>query len=266
MSWGFDIPPLDSDTRSVVVVLTSEREDRQEFFAVDLAQGRFRVERSQTLDFSVRVLLYRRPLTRIGLRPGPLTLANATSSARRAPLPSPVAVLLARALSDDDWQRSAQMPDDLAVIEFDSISVPECLKEAGCFTEEPGVSVPICQVPCPEPPVPQPPDAVQPPQFLPCRAGWLEDRTNDDLTFCVPSTAPNATECPSGQAAFPSTSQCVPLAACPADGIPQDIPPNRAVVYVDPQVPDDGDGSRLTPFSSLVSALTETSSGSIVVL
>ena len=110
-----------------------------------------------------------------------------------------------------------------------------------------------------------PPADPAPPVFTPCPAGWAE-QDRDGVTVCTPfpSGAPDA--CEDGFAHFAGDPGCVRLGtACPAGGLPEDLPAGAAVWFVRAGAID-GDGSATSPFGTIAEALATAEDGAIVAI
>lgn len=102
------------------------------------------------------------------------------------------------------------------------------------------------------------PAAPTPPSWE-CPGGWraIAD-AQSGTAACDPWPAAGRREdCPPGEAHFPGSPSCEPVGtACPADGWPAELPPDREILYVDDDAPPGGDGrSRATALRSIASAL-----------
>lgn len=147
------------------------------------------------------------------------------------------------------------------------ITALECVARNGCFGSAPGDL--SCYVPCPDPPaVSSPDDPREPtgpaaPDLRPCPEGWSERGT--PIT-CEPwPLGQVTTDCPQGQAHFPSRGECRDLSEpCPAGRFAIDLPPGRKI-FVDEAVPPGGDGATpATAYQTVEDALSDAESGSVI--
>jgi len=107
---------------------------------------------------------------------------------------------------------------------------------------------------------------VAPPVLTPCPAGWREV-AEADATTCDPWPEAGPATCPEGEAQFPGDPGCARIGpACPADGLPADLPSDRPAVYILAGATG-GDGSRAHPYGALTDvALDSLTAGTIIAL
>jgi len=100
--------------------------------------------------------------------------------------------------------------------------------------------------------IPTPPAAVAPPILTPCPEGWREI-VGPDFAECDPWPAAGRASCGADEAHFPGEPTCRRIGpACPADGVPTDLPPDAIHVREGATA---GDGSDGAPFGTLAEAL-----------
>jgi hypothetical protein len=109
---------------------------------------------------------------------------------------------------------------------------------------------------------------IAPPRLGPCPPGWRTVET-PHAVVCEPYGETGVADCPtSDQAHFPGEPGCRRVGpACPADGLPSDLPADRPITYVLGGAPTGGDGSRARPHSDPTSiALGSLPNGTILAL
>lgn len=156
------------------------------------------------------------------------------------------------------WVPIDQAPSWLRLPPLD---VDACSAAGGCV-----VGFTSCRLACtrPElttPTLPQPPQA---PRFGPCPAGWASVRSEAvGIDVCEPRLE---SSCPSGQVGPPGEG-CSRLGPpCPASGFADDLPSGPNIFYVEPPGRQNGDGSLLLPFGSIVDAIQIATAGAIIAL
>ncbi|MFO0723821.1 MAG: hypothetical protein U1E65_08575 [Myxococcota bacterium] len=203
---------------------------------------------------SLVVLSYATPLSGLGLTAGPLEV-----SAEGAPLPLWDGIWIGGA-DDAGLVRAATVPPALSAIRISGLRPAQaCLDARSCFGLDDTSCRPSCEVSTTEEPV-----APNPPQLTPCPSGWIAGNLSAVLgTDCEPYAVARA--CALAAAQFPGDPDCHPIGrACPAAAFADDLP--SATVYVDPQGPAGGDGSRAAPYQSVSVGLAHAPSGGTVAL
>jgi hypothetical protein len=91
------------------------------------------------------------------------------------------------------------------------------------------------------------------PVFTPCPEGWVE-QDRDGVRVCTPYPGGAPDACDDGLVHLPGDPGCRLLGtACPADGMPEGLPPGSTVWYVREGAA--GDGTVATPFGTVSEAL-----------
>lgn len=113
-------------------------------------------------------------------------------------------------------------------------------------------------------PFPTPPSL---PVLTPCPPGWNEV-TDGNPIVCEPWAAGDPLTCAFDEARFPGSAGCERIGtACPPDGWPADLPPDRPVVFVDDDAPSGGDGSsRLRALRSISAATFRAPPGAVIAI
>ncbi|MCK6547147.1 right-handed parallel beta-helix repeat-containing protein [Myxococcota bacterium] len=216
--------------------------------AVDLERGapaRLALSEGVTLT----AFVYPHTLDALGFTPGPLAVDR--TSAR--PMPRDPSLFVATETSDGwQWRAEAQPSRALTELRITDELFPRCELRGGCVRTELGRE--WCELPCFVPEAPAEPEApalpVTPapanlPILIPCPVGWAPI-TADGLDVCAPPRI-FGTTCPVGQYAE----------ARPSAG---------ASWFVDPAVPEGGDGSEARPFTSAARALEAARDGDTILL
>lgn len=239
-------PPVADDTASLVVAI--ERAGRVRLFAVD-SQEDFQVDVGLDTEFAVTVLAYGRPLTELGLNPGPLELVAPGESGGQLPTPQQVYVAdVGRGGSFAGWEVAGALPPTIAAVRFRTTSVERCLIAGGCFPDRGGSSgTPLCVSPCPSPPRdPMPP--VAPNLRRPAApAGWIRT-SSAGLSWDRPGVEG---PCPASEFRTPAAPDCAPIDTCVDTNF---RPAGLRARYVDPNAPAGGDGREAAPYRTLAEA------------
>ncbi len=116
-----------------------------------------------------------------------------------------------------------------------------------------------------------PPDvaAPEPAHLTPCPSGWRQSTALAGALICDPWPAGGQrTDCAFDAVHLPGTADCVRLgSACAVDGWPADLPPGRALVYVDDDATAGGDGSdRTRAFRSITAAIAAAPDGALIAI
>lgn len=150
-------------------------------------------------------------------------------------------------------------------------SLEECIDRGGCATSSsaPSICSPACAIETLVSP-PMPPSSpleVAAPTST-CPPGWTREAEadTDAIAVCEPWATHSFFGCLLGQARFPGADGCTPLGASCPSGDFNDALPAMGVVYVNPNAPAGGDGSRALPFQNLADALASAADGEIIAL
>ncbi len=114
-------------------------------------------------------------------------------------------------------------------------------------------------------PLPAEPSSPNAPRLTPCPSGWREVGTAP--VACEPWPDGGAQVCADQEAHFAGEPGCARVGtACPTGDFPEGLPVDRPVLYVLQAAAPGGDGSRATPFASLIAALGVAGPSTIIAL
>ncbi len=108
-------------------------------------------------------------------------------------------------------------------------------------------------------------DAVDSPfRQMSCREGY-RTVVDDGITLCEPWPETGRATCGFGDNHFPGTVACAAVGApCPSGEMPEDLPLDATIRYVDDDAAAGGDGSLATPFQRISEALVGAEPGTVV--
>lgn len=155
---------------------------------------------------------------------------------------------LARIAGPSGWTSTATRPPVFRGVALLPLDVDRCFSEGGCPTASLGACGPCAPIPSPRP-VRAPASPARPEVCPGCPGGM----------------SPRRAECPAGALFDVGQGGCRPLGrSCPAGRFDEE--PAADALFVDPEAPPDGDGSRESPFLDLAEAVRWAGPGGRIVL
>jgi hypothetical protein len=215
-------------------------------------------------DIDLTVLLYRTPLSELGLASG--TILPADPGKAWIPIPQPDAEYRATVRGDaaSGWTRSSTLSSAIKAFHAATKDATECIEAGGCFLSLDEAQL-TCVVPCPMPAAIDAPMPPTPAHLTPCPAGWREETTADAdmLDHCEPWPSGGRPSCDRVSAIFPGDPACAPIGGpCPSGDYASGLPAGTR--YVKAGSPPGGAGTQGAPFASIGEAMSTAAPGSTI--